>query len=241
VLLSTENREESFFAVFLSRVLVCSARLVALSRMQRFLYRWWPRAGLGLAVLLAAGLAWSWGLWSPVERVLWASWIALLLHQAEEYLWPGTFPGVLNRVFFRSGRPDRYPLNQRSAFWVNVGVGWSSYGLAAVFGEAALWLGIATMTVSVGNAFFHCLVLNRRGGTLYHPGVATSLFLFLPLAALFVGLLVREGGATAADLLFGVPLGLVLNFVGIVGLLRILADPESRWVFPGRRVGGGAR
>ena len=205
--------------------------------MREFWYRGWPGVGLGLALLLLAGLAGGWGVESPVERVLWASWIALLLHQAEEYLWPGGFPGFLNRVFFRSGSPDRYPLNRRSAFWVNVGIGWSSYGLAAILGEQALWLGVATLTVSASNAFFHLVVLNRRGPTLYHPGVATSLFLFLPLAVFFVGIPGREGGATMADYLLGVPLGLVLNFAGIVGLLRLLADPETPWVFPAWQAG----
>ena len=172
-----------------------------------------------------------------MERLLGASWISLLLHQVEEYGWPGRFPGILNRCFFRSDRPDRYPLNPRSAFWINVGVAWGSYGLAALAGEAALWLGIATLTVSLGNVGFHCVILNRRARTWYPLGVGTSVVLFLPLTALFFGTLGAGEVATAADYWMGRPLGLVLNFAGIVGLLRLLADPGTEWAFAGHQAG----
>ncbi|MBL0009004.1 MAG: hypothetical protein IPP25_17995 [Saprospiraceae bacterium] len=56
---------------------------------------------------------------------------------------------------FKSKMPDRYPLNTNSAFYVNVVVGWTSHFLAAVLAEKAIWLGIATMVVSVGNALAH--------------------------------------------------------------------------------------
>jgi hypothetical protein len=64
--------------------------------------------------------AFSWP-WSPSAR--WLSLISLFLHQAEEYRYPGYFPGMVNLVMFASPQPDRYPLNTNTALIVNVVIG----------------------------------------------------------------------------------------------------------------------
>jgi hypothetical protein len=106
----------------------------------------WFDVGLALAAVVGAVL-----LIIPLDRlslILWLQLIALFIHQAEEYRYPGYFPGMLNTTLYMSTKPDRYPLNTNTALLVNVGVGWLVYVLAAVLGEMALWLAIATMLVS---------------------------------------------------------------------------------------------
>jgi len=61
----------------------------------------------------------------------------------------GTFPGMINSAVFKSPWPDRYPLNANTSLYVNVFVSWTSYLPAAIFAERAVWLGMATMTVSI--------------------------------------------------------------------------------------------
>lgn len=97
---------------------------------------------------------------TPLAWLLWVSLISLFFHQFEEYRYPGYFPGMMNTVIFSSKQPDRYPLNPNTAFIINVFVGWLSYFLAAVFGEKFLWLGIATILVSVGNFIAHTFLFN---------------------------------------------------------------------------------
>jgi len=48
------------------------------------------------------------------------NFIAVLLHQFEEYRWPGGFPAVANMVLFSSEKPDRYPLHQNSSMVANI-------------------------------------------------------------------------------------------------------------------------
>jgi hypothetical protein len=171
---------------------------------------------------------------NPLSMLLWLSLISLFLHQFEEYRYPGTFPGMMNTVMFASKQPDRYPLNTNTAFIINVTVGWLSYLLAALFGERALWLGIATILVSVGNFFAHTFLFNIKGKTLYNPGMFTAVVLFAPIAVYFGYLLIQGNLATSIDWVVGILLGIVLNVVGILKLIDWLKDENTEYIFPKR-------
>jgi hypothetical protein len=192
----------------------------------------WFDIGLGLA-LITGGILVQLKL-NPLSLLLWVSLISLFLHQFEEYRYPGYFPGMMNTVMFSSKQPDRYPLNTNIAFIVNVFVGWLSYFLTAVFGERVLWLGIATILVSVGNFIVHTFLFNIKGKTLYNPGMFTAIVLFLPIAAYFGYLLIKGNLATPIDWIVGVILGVALNFIGILKLIDWLKDENTRYIFPKR-------
>ncbi len=189
---------------------------------------------IGLALAFAVSIALFFTPQSPLSIVLWISLIALLVHQFEEYRYLGYFPGMINLVLFTSTRPDRYPLNPNSALIVNVVTGWLFYVLAAVFGEKAIWLGIATMLVSVGNVVVHTFLFNLRGKTFYNPGMATADILFLPIALYFFLLLFQDRAATSLDYILGVGLGIALNYIGIVKLVDWLKDDQTTYIFPQR-------
>ena len=192
----------------------------------------WFDIGLGLAVVTGGGLVLQ--KLNPLSLLLWASLVALFLHQFEEYRYPGYFPGVMNTVMFSSKQPDRYPHNTNTALIINVLVGWVPYLLAAVFGARLLWLGIATMLVSVGNVIAHAFLFNIRGRTLYNPGMLTAIVLFLPIAAYFGYVLIQGNLATPMDWTLGVLLGVALNFIGILKVIDWLKDKNTRYIFPKR-------
>ena len=171
---------------------------------------------------------------NSVALLLWVSLISLLIHQFEEYRYPGYFPGMMNTVMFSSKHPDRYPLNSNTAFIINVLVGWLSYFLAAVFGEKYLWLGIATILVSVGNFIAHTFLFNIKGKTIYNPGMLTAIVFFLPIATYFGYLLIQGNLATPVEWIVGIILGIVLNFIGILKLIDWLKDENTEYVFPKR-------
>jgi hypothetical protein len=206
----------------------------------RSLYASWPRVGLVLALVLAVVLAVllvaDTGRAADLRFVLAVSLLTLFLHQGEEYVWPGGFPRMVNRVVFESDDPDRYPLNQRTAWIVNVALGWTVYALAVLVGDHAVWLGIATLTVSAGNVFAHTLLFNIRGHTLYNPGLATSWLLFAPVIVWFGALAVRGDWASPVEVVVGIVLGLVLNYVGVIRMITLLADRDTTYVFPPPRV-----
>lgn len=195
-----------------------------------FLRRHWFDIGVGLAVLAGLFL-----LLHPVNStlalVLWLNLIALFLHQFEEYRFPGHFPTMMNRVMFSSAAPDRFPLNANTALIINVTVGWLSYLLAALFGTKLLWLGIATILVSLGNFIAHTLLFNIKGKTHYSPGMISADVFFLPITLWFILLLVRGNLATPLDWALGLLLGALLNYVGIFKLIDWLKNKETPYLF----------
>lgn len=204
----------------------------------RFMERHWFDVGGVLGIVLAIWLAFTGSTMSTLTLLLWLSLLSLLAHQVEEWRWPGWFPGMLNFVLFRSKDPWRFPLNVRSGLVVNVVVGWLGYLLAAVLAERALWLALATILVSLGNCVLHLLLVPIRGRMPYNPGMVTSLFLFLPLLVWFAVVALPE--MSIVDIIVGLLLGLVLNVGGVVGVIRILQDPnappfEDRQVTPALR------
>lgn len=201
----------------------------------KFLRSHWYDVGAGFAVVTIAVVA----LARPhgVTLILWASLISLFVHQFEEYRFPGTFPGMMNRVMFASTEPDRYPLNPQISLIVNVLVGWVVYLLAAVFGAQAIWLAIAAILVSVGNFVAHTFLFNIRGKTFYNPGMFTAIALFVPIPGYFFYSITAHGLATPADWIAGIVLGAALNYLGVLKLIDLLKDKDTRYVFPARNVG----
>ncbi len=158
----------------------------------------------------------------------------MFIHQFEEYRYPGYFPGMMNSALFSSQEPDRYPLNPNTALIVNVTVGWLFYFLAALFGEKALWLGIATILVSTGNVFVHTFLFNIKGKTFYNPGMVTADILFLPIAVYFFILVFQGRLASPVDWIVGIALGIALNYFGILKMVDWLKDKNTAYIFPRR-------
>jgi hypothetical protein len=200
----------------------------------KFLRKHWFDVGAALAVLIMGTLLVFGIRMDSLQFLLWGSLISLFLHQFEEYRYPGYFPGMMNVVMFNSKQPDRFPLNEQSSVVVNVFMGWGSYALAAVVGEKALWLAIATILVSVGNTIAHTLIFNIRGKTLYNPGLATALLLFLPISLYFFYLITHNNLVTPMDWVLGIVLGVALNYIGILKTIDWMADAKTAYIFPKR-------
>lgn len=197
-----------------------------------FLRMHWFDLGIALAVA-TGGLVLVTHL-SGIMLLFWLNLIALFLHQAEEYRYPGYFPGMMNSVMFSSKQPDRYPLNANTALIVNLVVGWLFYFLAAIFNDKALWLGIATILVSAGNFVAHTFLFNVKGKTRYNPGMFTADILFLPIAVYFFILVIQNKLATPLDWDVGIVLGIALNIIGILKIIDWLKDANTNYIFPKR-------
>ncbi|MGI4872575.1 MAG: HXXEE domain-containing protein [Janthinobacterium lividum] len=196
----------------------------------------WFDVGAGLALLLGGWLYLHRASLSPAQLLLGVSFVTLLLHQVEEYRWPGYFPGMLNAAVYRSATPERYPLNTQTALIINALLGWVVYALAALFARQLPWLGIATVLISLGNVLAHTFLFNLKGKTWYNPGLATALLLFLPLAMRYGHLLLTQHLAAPHDWLTGVPLGVALNYFCIVKPIDWLADPATPFHFENRQL-----
>lgn len=199
-----------------------------------FLRKHWYDLGACLAVIVSIYIFTSQNNFTNYQNIIWCSLVSLFLHQFEEYRIVGTFPGMVNTIMYNSKMPDRYPLNTNTAFYVNVLLGWTVYFLAAILAEKAIWLGIATIIISIGNIIAHAIVFNVKGKTLYNAGLATSLLLFFPCAYFFISIIFINHLASMADYYIGIALGITLNVVGVLKVIDWMADKNTRYIFSNR-------
>lgn len=151
----------------------------------RYLYRNWYNIGgfVFLGVLVCCVLFWQ--DLGTLRGMLLLNFAGMLLHQYEEYGWPGGEPGVMNIALKKSNTPDSWPLNQKSAMITNVLCSYVFF-LLPVFFPHAIWLGLAPMLAVFGQIVAHCIVNNRAMHTWYNPGMAAVLLWQLPLTVLYI-------------------------------------------------------
>lgn len=196
-----------------------------------FLRNHWYDIGGVIGIIILGGVFLFLPDISNYQLLMWLSLIALFFHQVEEYRVPGTFPGMVNRVMFSSNMPDRYPLNSNTSFIINVEIAWSLYLLAAITGERLVWLGMATILVSLGNIIAHTFIFNIKGKMIYNAGLATSWLFFAPCVFFFFKIIHDENLATTSDYLIGVPLGILINIIAVIKLITWLRDRNTTFVF----------
>jgi hypothetical protein len=143
---------------------------------------------------------------------------------------------MVNSAMYNSEQPDRYPLNTQTSLIVNLVMGWLAYLLAALFGNQYVWLGIGTILISLGNFFAHTFLFNIKGRTFYNPGMLTGITLFVPIAVWYYSTIIANQRTHMTDWLIGIPLGIALNFLGIVKLIDWMADRNTTYVFENRQL-----
>ena len=201
-----------------------------------FLRKHWFDLGGGCAILICLYIFIYYQSLSQYQLILWISVITLFFHQLEEYRIVGTFPGMINSVMFKSKTPNRYPLNTHTALIINVVIGWGFYLAAAVIAEKAIWLGIATMSISLGNIIAHTVIFNIKGKTMYNAGMATCWLFFVPTLYFFIRVIEINNMASTTDWYIGIFLGVVLNYIGILKLITWLANKNTPYIFDQRNL-----
>jgi len=196
---------------------------------------WYDLGGI-LSILVLAFVLHEFKTLTHYQLLVWLSLVSLFFHQLEEYRIAGTFPGMVNTAIYKSNMPDRYPLNTNTSLVVNLIVGWLFYFLAAIFAENAIWLGLATIVVSIGNTIAHTFVFNIKGKTIYNAGLITSWILFVPCAWFFFAIVYQDKLIKTTDYLIGIPLGILLNVVGIIKLIDWMADKNTGFIFEQRNL-----
>ncbi|HZA11735.1 HXXEE domain-containing protein [Mycobacterium sp.] len=200
----------------------------------KLLRRHWHDIGLVSAVVAGAYLLFGWGDLDFLQRLLILNFIVVLLHQFEEYSWPGGFPAVANLVLMPLAGMSRYfkPLNQLSSAVANLTFAYVFY-LLPVFFPHTIWLGLATVIVgAVLQVIGHAIIVNYQIRSLYSPGVATAVLGWLPLGVVYVYYIQKHGLASGWEWLSAIVymiLAMVLIFYVIEQ--RILGSENPPYPF----------
>jgi hypothetical protein len=196
----------------------------------KFYRRHWYDIGGIIAIGAIAYLVVFWNQMDILVRVLLMSFIAILLHQYEEYGFPGGEPAIMNMALQNSDIPDRYPLNQNSAMVTNVIC--ALIYLLPVFLPHVIWLGLAPMLMGIMQFIVHGIATNIKMKSIYNPGLGAVVFLHFPIGIYYIWYIVSNGLVQATDWILAI---LYLAFIagGIVNGLtyKVLANRNSKYPF----------
>lgn len=197
----------------------------------KFLRSHWYDIGGVVAIGAVLYLAIFWSQLDMLVRLMLISFIAMLVHQYEEYGFPGGEPAITNLVMQPSDLPDRYPLNQNSAMIGNVLLTYIVY-LLPVFFPRVIWLGLAPIFMGFGQFIVHGVVTNRKLKSFYNPGLGAVVFLHIPIGICYIYYIISNGLATGMDWLVGVVyLVVLMAIVGRGVTYGILASRNSQYPF----------
>ena len=198
----------------------------------KFLRRHWHDIGLFSAIVAGACLIFAWNELALLQKLLLLNFIVVLLHQFEEYSWPGGFPAVANMVMMPSATPDRYPLNQNSSMVANLVFAYEFY-LLPVFFPKVIWLGLAPVLVgAILQVIGHAIFVNIKLRSFYSPGVATAVFGHLPIGAISIHHILTNNMVNSWDWLLAVAYLTAFGFLNFFIMeIKLLGDKNSPYPF----------
>ena len=111
--------------------------------------------------------------------MFWFALPALMLHQFEEYVFPGGFRKWMNSFVYQSENPDA-PLTKKLAFVINIVIGWPVFAAVGYVGQEQMWFTLPMLGILFVNAWFHIAlsVSHQR----YSPGTFTAMLVLIPLS-----------------------------------------------------------
>ena len=173
----------------------------------KFLRRHWHDIGLFSAIVAGGYLIFAWNELVLLQKLLLLNFIVVLLHQFEEYSWPGGFPAIANLVMMpRSNGGSRFmgPLNQNSSMVANLIFAYGFY-LVPVFFPNMIWLGLAPVLIGATVQFVgHAIYVNMKLRTIFSPGVATTVFGHIPIGVIYINHILTNGMVSLWDWLFAI-------------------------------------
>jgi hypothetical protein len=160
--------------------------------------RFWATFGAILAILILVFVEKH----LSVKTLCYIHFSTLLLHQFEEYVFPGNFKGFYNTHIYKKTKITSFFLNDSGVLMVNIVLGWIMYILAIFLSEKALWFSMGLAGISILNGIMHTAMFIRLKA--YNPGLITSLLVLIPFGLFFLDILFDAVGSTEIILGFAV-------------------------------------
>ncbi len=159
------------------------------------IYRHWAKAGVVFAAGILVYVYLIEGAKMPlVNKFALLSLAFLMLHQFEEYVYPGGFQQYFNTRIYNPFGFFKNKISDNAVIWVNVVFGWGVYGIVAFFFHNNHTVVMIFVAVLLINGIMHFgLAFSTRN---YNPGVVTGAMLFIPLS-IYSAIKLKETGVMA--------------------------------------------
>jgi len=183
----------------------------------KFWFKDWPKAGFIAAVFILLLLFLNSK--ASIGSFEWFYWLSLplyMIHQFEEYVYPGGFKEELNKVLLKENVSSEI-LTDKAALVVNIGFIWILTPVLIVLGAISIVFPVILMTLVAFNGFIHLVVSIRFKR--YNPGLIASLIFNIPLGVYVLIGLSLNSLVSGIELLIGIIIGLILHMGLLVFLL----------------------
>ncbi|MCD8299640.1 MAG: HXXEE domain-containing protein [Clostridiales bacterium] len=198
--------------------------------------KFWRRNWYYIGGVIFIGLSFVMGLWgarnmSMIRILLIFSWMGMLVHQFEEYAFPGGFPLISNMAGIgETEHPERYPLNARQCFVSNVIFCYLSY-IIPIFFPNLIWMGACQVFAGLWQILGHGIAMNIRLKKKYNPGLAATVFLQTPVAIIYIWYVCTYIPEKASQLWWGIPGSIALLLLTFIIPIIVMRDKNSPYAF----------
>jgi Protein of unknown function with HXXEE motif len=197
----------------------------------KFFRRHWYNIGLVVAIITLVYLLFSWHSILIVRRLILLNFVAILLHQFEEYGFPGGEPAIINMVIRPSQTPDRFPLNQNSAMVINVLASYTFYLIPFYFPDI-VWLGLAPVLFGFSQFIVHGIITNLKLKSFYNPGLGAVVLLHIPIGVYYIYEIHLAGLDTIWNWVIGIIYMIAFTYISLVKMTYDwLSKKESPYYF----------
>ena len=178
----------------------------------------WAKIGLVLSIFL---LVFLFVFVRPNDAVLFVLLLQTplyMLHQTEEYVFPGGFAKFFNMQIFNLETEDE-PVNQNFIFYVNVLLIWillPTFGLLATIDyQFGLWIPYFSFFAGIAH-----IALAIKARKRYNPGLVISLLVNIPIGLWSIFFLINQGVLSSfflnGHLVIGLGINAILPVMGII-------------------------
>lgn len=168
---------------------------------------------------------------TTTQKFLLLNFMTVLVHQFEEYRFPGGFPAAMNIGVHSSTRPDRFPLSSQSSTFTNVVATYGFY-LPPFFFPDQVWAGLAPILFGFGQFFIHGININLKLGSIYNPGLASVVFMHIPLGYYYIRYMTESGQLNGRQWALGLVYGVAFWYLMLIkSTFGWLVDYDSPYPF----------
>jgi hypothetical protein len=154
----------------------------------------WPKVGVIVAFFLTIYLV---VIVLPQSTLLFALLMSTplyMIHEVDEYVFPGKFAQFMNQNIFKTD-PETGPLDTAAVFWINAVAIWIAIPLFSLWAVFDIRQAIALPYFYIFQAVIH-LILGIVGRQFLNPGMVSAWFVHVPWGIWTIWLLVQAGVIT---------------------------------------------
>lgn len=173
----------------------------------------------------------------PLRKLNIMLFMSLVIHEFEEYVFPGGFGAAMNIALFDEHElMDRYPGNTNNCLIVNVFCVYPLYIFAILFPQFHI-VGLLMAYFGMAQIIVHGILINKKLNTFYNPGLATTIFIFIPMGIYYIYYTATNYSIPIWQWIASIVALPIVSMLTVMLPIKFGKDRNTKYVFLKRDVG----